>query len=80
MIRSVGARAAVLVAVVVAALTATAVPSYAVDYRLEILTGSFTSRIGERVILTVAKPKVEGIADLLTDPAATAVEIGRAHV
>ena len=73
MIRSLGARAAVVVAVVVAALTATAVPSYAVDYRLEILTGSFTSRIGERVILTVAEPKVEGIANLLTDPTSTAV-------
>lgn len=73
MIRSVGARAAVIVAVVVAALTATAAPSFAVDYRLEILTGSFTSRIGERVILTVAEPKVEGIADLLTDPTSTAV-------
>ncbi|MFZ9707465.1 MAG: hypothetical protein ACO3CG_06450, partial [Ilumatobacteraceae bacterium] len=56
-----------------AALTAGASPSYAVDYRLEIVTGSFTSRIGERVILTVAEPQVEEIADLLTDPAATAI-------
>ena len=73
MIRSFGARTAVVVAVVMAALTAGASPSYALDYRLEIVTGSFTSRIGERVILTVAEPQVEEIADLLTDPEATAI-------
>lgn len=62
--------------VVVAALASIVVPaapSRAIDYRLEIATGSFTTRIGERVILTVSTPNNPDIADLLTDPRATAV-------
>ncbi|MFM7392735.1 MAG: hypothetical protein ACKO2R_09825, partial [Actinomycetota bacterium] len=42
------------------------------DYRLEIVTGSFTTRIGERVIITIATPNDDDITTLLTDPAATA--------
>lgn len=58
---------------VVGSLAANVAPSLAVDYRLELVTGSFTTRIGERVILTVATPRVEAIADALVDPAATAL-------
>ena len=58
---------------VVGSLAANMAPSLAVDYRLELVTGSFTTRIGERVILTVATPRVEAIADALVDPAATAL-------
>jgi len=47
-------------------------PVQAVDYRLEIVTSSFTTRIGGRVILTVATPNNNDIVNLLTDPAATA--------
>lgn len=43
-------------------------PSLAVDYRLEILTGSFVTRPGERVILTVSTPSTPNVAVLLTDP------------
>jgi hypothetical protein len=63
----------VVVGVVVGSLALNASPGLAVDYRLELVTGSFTTRIGERVILTVATPRVEAIADALVDPAATAV-------
>jgi hypothetical protein len=63
----------VVVGVVVGSLALNAPPGLAVDYRLELVTGSFTTRIGERVILTVATPRVEAIADALVDPAATAV-------
>jgi hypothetical protein len=73
MIRSFGTRLVVVISVVVLSVIASASPSSAVDYRLEIVTGSFTSRIGERMILTVAEPQVEEIADLLDDPAATAI-------
>ena len=73
MIRSFGTRLVVVISVVVLSVIASASPSSAVDYRLEIVTGSFTSRIGERVILTVAEPQIEEIADLLDDPAATAI-------
>jgi len=58
---------------VVGSLAANVAPSLAVDYRLELVSGSFTTRIGERVILTVATPRVEAIADALVDPAATAL-------
>jgi len=58
---------------VVGSLAANMAPSLAVDYRLELVSGSFTTRIGERVILTVATPRVEAIADALVDPAATAL-------
>jgi hypothetical protein len=71
--RSFGARWAVIVAIVMGSLTVSATPSHAVDYRLEILTGSFTTRIGERVILSIAEPRVEEIADLLNDPTARTV-------
>lgn len=63
----------VVVGIVVGSLALNASPGLAVDYRLELVTGSFTTRIGERVILTVATPRVEAIADALVDPAATAV-------
>jgi len=48
-------------------------PSSAVDYRLEILTGSFTLRAGERVIINVAAPTVAGVESLLAEPTTTAV-------
>lgn len=47
-----------------------ATPTLAVDYRLEIVTGSFATRIGERVILTVSPPRTPAIESLLTDPSA----------
>ena len=47
--------------------------SLAVDYRLEILTGSFTTRVGERVILTIAQPSTPEIETMLTDPTTSAV-------
>lgn len=44
-----------------------ATPTLAVDYRLEIVTGSFTTRVGERVILTVSPPRTPAIESLLID-------------
>ncbi|MFM8958124.1 MAG: hypothetical protein ACKOJH_12065, partial [Actinomycetota bacterium] len=72
MIRRIPAR---VVSLLVVALSIVALPSSpvrAVDYRLEIVTGSFTTRIGERVIITIATPNNDDITALLTDPAATA--------
>jgi len=72
MIRRIPAR---VVSLLVVALSVVALPSSpvrAVDYRLEIVTGSFTTRIGERVIITIATPNDDDITTLLTDPAATA--------
>jgi len=65
----------VLVAVALATATLAIGPSrsLAVDYRLEILTGSFTTRVGERVILTIAQPSTPEIETMLTDPTTTAV-------
>lgn len=56
-----------------ASIVVPATPSLAADYRLEIVTGSFTTRVGERVILTVSTPNSADIARLLTDPSATAL-------
>ncbi|MFM8645114.1 MAG: hypothetical protein ACKODN_07855, partial [Actinomycetota bacterium] len=64
-----------VVSLLVVALSVVALPSSpvrAVDYRLEIVTGRFTTRIGERVIITIATPNDDDITTLLTDPAATA--------
>lgn len=47
-----------------------ATPTLAVDYRLEIVTGSFTTRVGERVILTVSPPRTPAIESLLIDSSA----------
>ncbi|MBM3816262.1 MAG: hypothetical protein FJW13_04510 [Actinobacteria bacterium] len=72
MIRRIPAR---VVSLLVVALSVVALPSSpvrAVDYRLEIVTGNFTTRIGERVIITIATPNDDDITTLLTDPAATA--------
>ena len=73
MSRSLVWRVAVAAAVVLTAVGVEAAPSSALNYRLEIETGTFTARIGERVVLTVTAPQSEEIADLLADPAATAV-------
>lgn len=48
-------------------------PSLAVDYRLEIITGSFTLRAGERMIINVSAPNVAAVESLLTDSATSAV-------
>ena len=66
-------RLCVVVAAALASIVVPATPSRAIDYRLEIATGSFTTRIGERVILTVSTPINPDIAGLLTDPRATTV-------
>lgn len=65
-------RAMVVTFIAFASIAVTATPSLAVDYRLEIVTGSFTTRVGERVILTVSTPNDSNIARLLTDPATVA--------
>jgi len=69
----VAVRFCVVVAIALASIVAPATPSLAVDYRLEIVTGSFTTRVGERVILTVSTPNIPDIARLLTDPTASAL-------
>ena len=66
-------RFCVVVAIALASIVAPATPSLAVDYRLEIVTGSFTTRVGERVILTVSTPNIPDIARLLTDSTASAL-------
>ncbi len=45
----------------------------AADYRLEMITGTFTTRINERLIFTVAPPRDGSVATLLTDPTTTAL-------
>jgi len=69
----VAVRFCVVVAIALASIVVPATPSLAVDYRLEIVTGSFTTRVGERVILTVSTPNSADIARLLTDPTASAL-------
>ena len=71
--RDLAVRFCVVVAIALASIVAPATPSLAVDYRLEIVTGSFTTRVGERVILTVSTPNIPDIARLLTDSTASAL-------
>jgi len=59
-------------ALLIGGVLVSATPTLAVDYRLEILTGSFTTRAGERVIITVSPPRTPEVESLLTDPAAVA--------
>jgi hypothetical protein len=65
----------VLVAVVITVTGVLVSPrrSLAIDYRLEIITGSFTLRAGERIIINVSAPNAPAVESLLTDPATTAV-------
>ena len=69
----VAVRFCVVVAIALASIMVPVTPSLAVDYRLEMVTGSFTTRVGERVILTVSTPNSADIARLLTDPTASAL-------
>ncbi|MFM8644275.1 MAG: hypothetical protein ACKODN_03355, partial [Actinomycetota bacterium] len=57
------------------ALSMIAIPTptaTAADYRLDVVAGRFTVRVGDRVILSVATPSDDAITTLLTDPATTA--------
>lgn len=45
----------------------------AVDYRLEMITGTFTARINERLIFTVSPPRDGAVESMLTDPSSTAL-------
>jgi hypothetical protein len=67
------ARTALVCCATIVAVVVAPARSYAVDYRLEIVAGSFTMQAGERMILTVATPDVAEVETMLTDPATTAV-------
>lgn len=68
-----GSRGLVAVAILVGSVVGTSDPSLAIDERLAVLTSTFTTRIGERVIISVAPPTTPDVLAALTDPLATAV-------
>lgn len=57
----------------VAGTLGVATRSLAIDYRLEVRSGSFTLQAGERLILTIEPPNVGEIEAMLADPATTAL-------
>lgn len=67
------ARTAIVFCATIVAVVVAPARTYALDYRLEIVAGSFTMQAGERMILTVATPDVAEVETMLTDPATTAV-------
>lgn len=68
---------AVWLAVVLGVLASTLLiaprPALAIDYRLNVITSTFATRIGERLILNVATPTVADIQTMLLDARTTAV-------
>ncbi|NCX78506.1 MAG: hypothetical protein EBW96_01120, partial [Actinobacteria bacterium] len=64
-------RMLVALLVVASSLVAVQVPAHAVDYRLEILNGTFNGRPGDQLFFNVAVPANAEIEAVLNDPAAT---------
>jgi|GEM_PF-3126960 len=64
-------RVLVALLVVASSLVAVQVPAHAVDYRLEILNGTFNGRPGDQLFFNVAVPANADIEAVLNDPAAT---------
>ena len=48
-------------------------PALAIDYRLNVITSTFATRIGERLIINVATPTVADVQTMLVDARASAV-------
>lgn len=63
----------VVVACLVSTFVIHATPVRAASYRLGMITGTFTTRVNERLIFTVSPPSDSEIAALLVDPGTTAL-------
>lgn len=66
-------RVVIASAVVISALAIHPTPALAIDDRLNVLTSTFTVRLGERLIINVSTPPTPEAVEALTDPQATAV-------
>lgn len=70
---SLALRCLAALSVVLGVVVSTSHPTSAADYRLEVVGGTFTTKVGDRLIFTVSNPSNAAVAASLIDPAATAV-------
>ena len=66
-------RVSVVLGVLTSTLFIAPAPALAIDYRLNVITSTFATRIGERLIINVATPTVADVQTMLVDARASAV-------
>lgn len=69
----VGVWLAVVLGVLTSTLLVAPTPALAIDYRLNVITSTFVTRIGERLVINVATPTVADVQTMLIDARTTAV-------
>ena len=69
----VGVWLAVVLGVLASTLLVAPTPALAIDYRLNVITSTFATRIGERLVINVATPTVADVQTMLIDARTTAV-------
>ncbi|MDP4973538.1 MAG: hypothetical protein NWP78_02635, partial [Ilumatobacteraceae bacterium] len=60
-------RLSVVLGVLTSTLFIAPAPALAIDYRLNVITSTFATRIGERLIINVATPTVADVQTMLID-------------
>ena len=66
-------RLSVVLGVLTSTLFIAPAPALAIDYRLNVITSTFATRIGERLIINVATPTVADVQTMLIDARSSAV-------